>query len=381
MPPLSAPPELVSAIEEELASTRGSASDDSRALGRLFRLFTSERGGLGKRSYLDDPALRRAYLRYHLPLNAARASYVLAEALRIEPSIAALEEVVDLGAGPGSASLTSLLGLPATPARGYTLLDRSRSALAIGRRLVERCAASRGGSTPASSGLREVRTAASSLVPLPAFPRRALVWLSFVLNEIGVGARRGNDPAGFLRALARRLDPGSAVLLLEPALRAPARNLLAVHDAAAASGDWRVLAPCTHQRSCPLLRARDRSWCHFRFEWQPPDVALEAARPLGLGRDPPAVAYLVLLRREARAPVSSSAARVIGDPMRVRGGKTAVYICRDGSRELLEDPPPGADRGAVIEVEAPLPAVPAPGRDPGSTRSGRNRPRSPRSRG
>src|SRR5688572_18574645 len=146
MPPLATPPELVSALEEELASTRGSAAEDSRALGRLFRLFTSERGGLGKRSYLDDPALRRAYLRYHLPLNTARAAFVLAEALRIEPSIAALEEVVDLGAGPGSASLATLLGLPATTARGYTLVDRSRSGLAIGRRLLERCAARRAGS-------------------------------------------------------------------------------------------------------------------------------------------------------------------------------------------------------------------------------------------
>jgi len=377
MPPLSTPPELVSAIEEELASTRGSAAEDSRALERLFRLFTSERGGLGKRSYLDDPALRRAYLRYHLPLNAARSAYVLAEALRLEPSIAALDEVVDLGAGPGSASIAALLGLPPVPARGYTLIDRSRSALAIARRILERCAASRAGSGPGAagvmSGVREIRTGASSLLSLPPFPRRALVWLSFVLNEVGVGAPRGTAPAGFLRALAKRLDPGSAILFLEPALRAPARNLLSVHDAAAESGDWRIVAPCTHAKSCPLLRARDRSWCHFRFEWRLPGVALEAARPLGLGRDPPAVAYLVLVRGPARATGPPSSARVIGDPMRVRGAKTAVYICRDGSRDLLEDPPPGAARGAVIEVEGTGP--------PAIRSSGRNRPRSRRSRG
>jgi ribosomal protein RSM22 (predicted rRNA methylase) len=367
MPPLSTPPELVSAIEEELAATRGSAADDSRALERLFRIFTSERGRLRGRSYLDDPALRRAYLRYHLPLNAARAAFVLAEALRIEPSIALLEEVVDLGAGPGSASVAALLGLPAAPARGYTLVDRSRSALEIARRILER-SASLGREDAAVGGLREVRTTAGSLIPLPAFPRRALVWLSFVLNEAGVGARRGPDAAGFLRAMAKRLDPGSAVLVLEPALREPARSLLSVHDAAAESGDWRVLAPCTHQRSCPLLRERDRSWCHFRLEWRAPDIALESARPLGLGRDPPALSYLVLLRGPPLAASSPGTARVIGDPMRVRGGKTAVYICRDGSRELLEDPAPGVERGAVIDVERP-PAGPPIHR-------GRNRPRS-----
>ena len=374
MPPLTTPPELVSAIEEELAAGRGSAAEDARALGRLFLLFTSERGGLGKRSYLDDPALRRAYLRYHLPLNAARAAFVLDETLRLEPSISTLDEVVDLGAGPGSASIAALLGLPPSPARGYTLIDRSRSALAIARRILERSAASRAGSAPGSpSGLREIRTEASSVLPLPPFPRRALVWHSFVLNEIGVGASRGTGPAGFLRALAKRLDPGSAILLLEPALRAPARNLLAVHDAAAESGDWRIVAPCTHAKSCPLLRAPDRSWCHFRFEWRLPYVALDVARPLGLGRDPPAVAYLVLVRGAARAPGPPGSARVIGDPMRVRGAKTAVYICRDGARDLLEDPPPGAARGAVIEVEGAGP--------PAIRSSGRNRPRSRRSRG
>jgi hypothetical protein len=192
-------------------------------------------------------------------------------------------------------------------------------------------------------------------------PRRALVLISMVINEVGIGSRGGPDAAAFLGGLARRLDPGSVAVIIEPALRAPGRSLLSVHDAAAASGDWRVLAPCTHQRRCPLLQAADRSWCHFRFAWRVPRLVMDVAAPLGLARDPPSLSFLALERIDR--PVRDGdrdRARVIGDRMRVQGGKEGVYICREGERELAVDPPRAVERGDVvrrrgdtIEVELP----------------------------
>jgi hypothetical protein len=180
-------------------------------------------------------------------------------------------------------------------------------------------------------------------------PRRALVLASMVLNEAGIGARGGPDAAAFLGGLAGRLDPGSVVVIIEPALRAPGRSLLAVHDAAAASGAWRVLAPCTHQLACPLLRARDRSWCHFRIAWRVPRFVEEVAVPLGLARDPPSLAFLALERADRPAPGGDPGrARVIGDRMRVHGGKEGIYICREGQRELAVAPPAGLERGDVV---------------------------------
>src|SRR5437870_13181457 len=70
----------------------------------LSRLFTKQRDELGA-NYFADPALRRAYLLYFLPVNAAKVASLLREmpALPARPL-----RVLDVGIGPGA-------GAPAIP--------------------------------------------------------------------------------------------------------------------------------------------------------------------------------------------------------------------------------------------------------------------------
>src|SRR5262245_8186024 len=252
--PMETRPELLSAIEAELARAPASLPRRVAALRELFQLFTRERGRLKHLSYLDIPKYRNAYLQYYLPLNIARASRALQQVCALHPEVSSLTDVVDLGAGLGSASLATLFTLPAR-ARAYALFDRSRSALAVAARLLERSMSLRGKGPNGS-----IVTRICSLPILPSLPRRALVWLCMTLNEIEVGSRKGWSAGAFLAKLGERLESPSVVVIVEPALRLPGRNLLALHDAAAASGSWRVVAPCTHQRSCPLLKDPGRSW-------------------------------------------------------------------------------------------------------------------------
>jgi ribosomal protein RSM22 (predicted rRNA methylase) len=343
------PHALVAAVEEEIRSIGASRARQVKALERLHELFTSGRSRMRSVSYLDDPALRNAYLRYHLPLNAVRGTFVLGQILEVHPSVGALTEVVDLGAGPGSASLASLLSLPGDMPRKYLLHDRSRAGLALARRLLARCTEG----SPTDSGSVKISTRVGSLPRLPRIPRQALVWLSMVVNELEAASRRGFDTEVFLGHLAKAVEPPSVVIIVEPALRSPGRDLLRLHDLALRSGAWRVLAPCTHQASCPLLSGRDRSWCHFHFRWKAPPFVREVADPLGLDHAQPSVAYLALerlvgpSRGEAH---TGKRARVIGDLMPIAGGRRGVYICRDGRRELLESAPGDTRRGDVIEV-------------------------------
>ncbi|MBN1443890.1 MAG: hypothetical protein JXA90_14365, partial [Planctomycetes bacterium] len=183
---MKTPPELSAVLEEEIARSgvpRGAQID---AVRELFELFTARRGGLGRWSYLDAPRLRLAYLRYHLPLNAARAECVLRDLLALRPEIGEIEHVVDLGAGPGSASVAALLTLPQRP-RSFLLTDRSRAALRTARELLLRCAEKASAPAPA------IRTVAQKL---PALPRPVgkpcLLFLSMVINEIS-GPRGGMD--------------------------------------------------------------------------------------------------------------------------------------------------------------------------------------------
>jgi hypothetical protein len=407
---LETPAALLSALEAEVKRFPAGLDRQVEALAELFALFTRERGSLRGQAYMDIPRLRGAYLRYHLPLNAARASSALRQVAALHPQVQDLEDVVDLGAGPGSASLATLLTLSPARSRRYWLSDRSRSSLQIASRLLRACAEARapeagevagtgatgraGGVSTASeaagasqtdpsaagatgvasagrvadapcagSGLAAVSCEVGRLPSLPRMPRRALVWLSMVLNELQAGSRKGFDAAGFLGGLARRLGGSSVVLVLEPALREPGRQLLRLHDAALKSGAWRVLAPCTHQLLCPLLREKDRSWCHFHFRWEAPRLVREVADPLRLEHEAPSFAFLALLREApgsappgggARPPVMGArtiAARVIGDPMPVRGGKRAVYMCAEGRRRLISSPPAGLRRGDVVDVD------------------------------
>lgn len=343
------PPGLVTAMEEESRSAGASLPRQIEALERLHELFTSGRSRMRSMSYLDDPALRNAYLRYHLPLNAARAAFALGQVLEVHPAVGALTEVVDLGAGPGSASLASLLSLPGDAPRSYHLHDRSRAGLALARRLLVRCAESR----PSGPVSAKVSTRVGSLPRLPRLPRQALVWLSMVVNELEAASRRGFDTEVFLGHLAQAVEHPSVVIIVEPALRAPGRDLLRLHDLALRSGAWRVLAPCTHQASCPLLSGRDRSWCHFHFRWKAPRFVREVADPLGLDHAQPSVAYLALERLGGPSrggAQTGDRARVIGDLMPIEGGRRGIYVCREGRRELLESPPGDTRRGDVIEV-------------------------------
>src|SRR5688572_19993856 len=92
---IETPTELVAAIEAEIQGIPAPLSKQVRALSELFRLFTAERSSLGRTTYLDSPKLRSAYLRYHLPLNVARATRVLSEVLRVHPAARDLTRVFD----------------------------------------------------------------------------------------------------------------------------------------------------------------------------------------------------------------------------------------------------------------------------------------------
>lgn len=344
---LETPPSLLSAIEAQVAQVRAPLHQQTKALAELFELFTRDRGRLGRFNYLDDPRYRLAYLRYHLPLNFARAVCALRDLRRLRPEVAAFESVVDLGAGPGSSTLATLLELPPAPRR-YFLSDRSRGALRVARQLIDQC------SEAAGRGPQDVVHRVQKLPELPEIPPGSLVWMSMVVNELRTASGRGLDLGHLVRRLEAKLAPPGVLVLVEPALREPGLGLLRLHDSLLASGRWRVIAPCTHQKDCPLLRARGRPWCHFHFDWRPGRVVEEIARPLQLSTGRSSLSYLALERTDGPektpAPERPRHARVIGDPMGVRGGGAGIYVCRDGRRETLHQGARRLGRGDRVEL-------------------------------
>jgi diadenosine tetraphosphatase ApaH/serine/threonine PP2A family protein phosphatase len=88
-----------------------------------------------------------------------------------------------------------------------------------------------------------------------------LLVLSHVLNELS---------AEQLAALRDLMARAQAVLWVEPGTHEISRGLGAILEALRA--DFQVIAPCTHQGSCPVLAAnRERDWCH-QFAFAPSEI-------------------------------------------------------------------------------------------------------------
>ncbi len=80
-----------------------------------------------------------------------------------------------------------------------------------------------------------------------------LLVISHVLNEL--------DEAG-IAALRRLILRSESVLWVEPGTKDVGRGLQAVRDTLLP--EFRTVAPCTHDKPCPLLAAgRENDWCHF----------------------------------------------------------------------------------------------------------------------
>src|SRR5919106_3914676 len=96
----------------------------------LSRLFTRERDALGS-DYFADPALRRAYLLYFLPVNLAKVASLLRE---MPPLPARPLRILDVGSGPGVGTLAVLghltqHGVAWHEGSEVVAVDRSRRAL------------------------------------------------------------------------------------------------------------------------------------------------------------------------------------------------------------------------------------------------------------
>jgi len=153
-----------------------------------------------------------------------------------------------------------------------------------------------------------------------------LLVVSHVLNELGPAA------LGEIRALAGR---SRAVIWTEPGSRAVSRALGSLRDEWA--GDFHVVAPCTHAKPCPILKAgNERHWCHHF-----------AAPPAGIFADSDWVRFgqragidlrslpysFVALDRDWR-PGGAGLSRVIGRPEYFKPYARFLNCDGDGLAEL-----------------------------------------------
>ncbi len=352
----------------KLVETAGAPRASADGIQALSHLFTKNRQEIDKR-YLDDPALLSAYLQYFLPVNLAKIRSLLEELPR--DGTRKQEDrplrVLDVGAGPGTASLAVLewwLDHGRNPSEMNVIaLDHSRSALSVARSLW-RVVAGTKQATGATFGVHlgdlerqtEVQRALAA-----CGGQTDLILVGNVLNESFTNDR---DPVGrrvkiVARLLQHLVDVGS-LIIVEPALREPTRALHALRDRVVGEGLATVYSPCLHDHACPAM-LHPEDWCHEERHWQPPASVVAFDRKVGFIKDALKFSYLVL-RKDGRTivPRAPTLIRVVSEQRRFKG-ELRVWGCGEtGRREIgrldRERSETNAvfdlaDRGAIVRID------------------------------
>ncbi len=316
-----------------------SLKDLSHGVADLSRLFTRNRHEL-ERQYLADERLRLAYLSYFLPVNAAKVQTILEELPESDiptQNIQAdtLVRVLDVGSGPGTASLAVLDWQRSSRPQQrieVTAVDGVRAALDEAQGLWNAyCRIS----TPTSARLHCVHSNLERNAWVKCIDQSNPYHVIIIANTLNELYRTSHDPVQrqvqLIQVLLERLDRNGAFIIIEPALRETTRNLHRVRDRLLALQACTVYSPCLHEQSCPALVKED-DWCHEERPWVPPSWISAIDQEVGFIKDALKFSYVIFRKDGARiVPRNQDVFRLVSE-LRTLKGDTRAWLCNETGR-------------------------------------------------
>jgi ribosomal protein RSM22 (predicted rRNA methylase) len=291
------PDELGDALDDELG--RHPTARVTAAVSALIRRY---RDGVDPATLvLDSDLTVAAYAAYRMPATFAAVSAALTHAADLAPDFRPTS-MVDVGGGTGTAVWAAERVWPSLT--DVRVLERSAAAISLGRRLAAAATA------PA---IRSATWERALLGDRAVAPEADVVTMSYVLGELDERVR-----ADVVDSLGRH---AGVLVLVEPGTPAGYGRIVAARDQLIGRG-MRVLAPCPHERACPIQRGRD--WCHFSQRLN--RTALHRRlKDATLGFEDEKYSYVAVTRAEW--PHADN--RVLRHP-RKRKGLVALRLCAEG---------------------------------------------------
>lgn len=286
------PADLSQAIEEFTAET--AHADLSRAAAELTVSYRGERRG---RPLLSG-SHRAAYLVTRLPATYAVISRILHECRVSIPDLN-IENMLDLGAGPGTAMWAAAEQFPGL-SRIILVEDRGEW-IEVGRSFAADC-----GRVAIRSAEWHQGSAAGEL-PSGSFD---LVILSYVINELQPAERLATVQAAWNRT-------NRILAIAEPGTPAGFDHVRQVRAELIAAGAH-IVAPCPHANACPM---QGKDWCHFA-ERLPRSSQHRSAKNAELGFEDEKYSYVVFARELVQLPRS----RILRHPVK-HSGHIDLELC------------------------------------------------------
>lgn len=296
------PAELKAALDARL---QGFSRTD--AAQRSQKISTTYRAGGGSGAIRSE-ADALAYALARMPATYAAVAASLNALTEIAPNLAP-ETLLDVGAGPGTASWAAAEAFPLL--QDFTLLDAnatlSRLALDLARD---------------SSRLAECRYLPGDAgANLAEVPQADLVIASYIIGELGEADQRKLTEAMWTKAR-------HALVVIEPGTPAGYARILALRQQLIAQGAF-VAAPCPHERTCPLTAP---DWCHFS-QRLPRSQAHRQIKGAEVPFEDERFIYVAL----TRTPAATRASRVLAPPD-VGKAEVTAKLCTDAGVELAKAP-------------------------------------------
>ena len=291
------PTELKAALDARLEGvSRNEAASRAALISRTYR----DGGGSGSiRTEID--AL--AYALARMPATYAAIIASLNALCQREPGFAP-QSLLDVGAGPGTASFAAAEAFPTL--QTFAMLDSNAALRALALDLVR-------GNARLSGLSYEQRDARAALAQAETAD---LVVASYVIGELADADRA--DLAGLLWSKTRYM-----LVIVEPGTPAGYARIIAARQQLIAHGAH-VAAPCPHDDPCPLFPP---DWCHFAQR-----LARSRAHKQVKGAELPfedeKFTYVALTRR----PIAHHPARVLAPPLVGKADISAKLCTADGVR-------------------------------------------------
>lgn len=333
----------------------------SKGLLELSDFFGEDRMGIKLPNYFTTARFRSSYFLYFFGLQGAKFLTLFdrypkaVEAALDHAAETGVLRVVDVGSGPGTASIAFLIFLleGLRDPRGKKLklpfsielvwIDHNQTIMRDGEKFLAKILELFPDVEGNISTRHEVRSWWKH--PKEFKFEASLVLFGNILNE------SQSDAKIYLEGLAPffKNPKGGGILMMEPAFKVASQRVSQIRDELMMSdSSLPIWGPCLHTSKCPLATGRD--WCHFSVPSQLPGKLFKKfSIKLGGVREWLKFSFVWFASNDSKKDAKSpkDLVRVVSDPLRTKDGQMN-QLCRPERFEYYNSPKRTLHRGEVI---------------------------------